>query len=194
MATRASGNRSAPARVRWGAAVGCAAALAAVACAPAPTASTVVTSVCPPDRDFVETIVSTARPARPRAGGTVRFELGVRRLQVDVGPLREGRYVFPVPAGVARVTGVDFADDNPDTWEVSGGDLLVRFVGPDGGWLVNDFPRFTIVAELSPSLRPGAVIAWRPYRRFEQQFVNMDRPLACTIADPGQILQSVVVG
>ena len=170
------------------------AAMVALACQKpmSATASTVVDSDCPPDGPYQETITSTA-PVRPLPGATVRFELGVRRLQIDIGPMREGRYTFPVPVGVARVTRVEFADGNPNTWEVQGADLLVRFKGPDGDWLVNDFPRMTIVAELSPTLRPGDTVAWKPYRRFEQEFVNMDRPLACTVRNPGLVLQSMTI-
>jgi hypothetical protein len=161
---------------------------------PAPVSTTtVVDSDCPPDAPFQETIPSTVDPANPVAGATVRFEVQARRLQVDVGPVLEARYWYPVPVGVARVIGVEFADGDPHTWEVQGGDLFVRFTGPDGGWLVNDFPAVTIVAALSPALRPGDRVAWKPYRRFEQHFVNIGRPLSCTVHDPDLVLQTMTV-
>jgi hypothetical protein len=161
--------------------------------APPTPATTVVASVCPPDGSYSETVASAISPDRPAAGATVRFEIAVHRLQQDRGPLREAGYVFPVPAGVARVVAVDFADGNPSTWAVEGGELVVRFLGPGGGWLVNDFPRISVVAELSPALRPGTVIAWKPYARFQQNFAFADGPLACTVADPGLVLQRMTV-
>jgi hypothetical protein len=166
------------------------------ACAPASsTASTVVASTCapPPAAPYRETITSTATPSRPGPGATVRFELGVRRLQIDVGPLTGATYVFPIPDGVAQVRQVEFADTDPHTWTARDGELTVEFRGPGGGWLVNDFPRLTVVAVLSPALHGGDAIAWKPYRRFEQRFLSVDTPLACTVADPGQVLQTMVV-
>jgi hypothetical protein len=171
------------------------AALVVAACGPPPsaTASTVVDSDCGSDGPYTETIASKATPTPAAAGGGLFLELGVRRLQVDVGPIREARYTFPIPAGVGRVIGVSFNDANPNTWAVRGTELLVTFKGPNGGWLVNDFPRFTIIVLLAPTLRPGDTVTWQPYRRFEQEFVSVDRPLACTVRDPAQILQTVTV-
>jgi hypothetical protein len=177
--------------------VGLAAVAAALACTSPPpasaTASTVVASTCVNGGPYQETITSTATPARPAAGQAVRFELGVRRLQIDMGPMREGRYTFPIPAGVARVLGVEFADANPNTWEVSGTDLLVRFKAAEGDWLVNDFPRITILAALAPSLRTGDTVAWKPYRSFEQQFVFVEDALSCTVGNPDLVLQRMTI-
>jgi hypothetical protein len=173
--------------------LGALAIMTAVACAPTPSTSLNVASVCPDAaHPYQETILSTATPARPRAGSTVGFELGVRRLQIDVGPLTGATYVFAVPAGVARIRAVEFADANPNEWSQQGDELTIEFRGPDGGWLVNDFPRMTITAELSGDLRAGDRIPWKPYLRFEQRFLN-GPPLSCRVADPNQVLQTMVV-
>jgi hypothetical protein len=169
-------------------------AVAAVACTVTPPAPsrTVVHSDCGTDGPYEETVTSSVSDATPAPRSTVHVRIAVRRLQIDVGPMREGRYVFPVPAGV-RITGVRFADQNPNQWAVQGGELTVRFLGPEGGWLVNDFPEITVVAELSSSLAPGATITWLPYSRFEQHFVSIDRPLACTVRPPVPALQTMTV-